>query len=206
MLKPDPSLRVSALASKERAKPFRPLKVPSSRVVPRVRHRSSCSPKERWSNSWRSPPNRLKPGLLKRFAHKHRTLRKLGVRKIATMFWHSFACTHRPWPPCPSRGPGNNEPASTARASDGLAQVYRKLTEVCKLILERDRSPDLVEKLGATIRLGFLASEERLMSDSPRSLEELHGALLKDYSVLTSLLGGMAGPASVERRLLMVDY
>jgi hypothetical protein len=62
---------------------------------------------------------------VKRFAHKHRTLRKLGVRKIATMFWHSFACTHRPWPPCPSRGPGNNEPASTARASDGLAQVYR---------------------------------------------------------------------------------
>ncbi len=59
----------------------------------------------------------------------------------------------------------------------------------------------------STIRLNYPRIEAALRGEpTPSALDRVHEDLEKDYRMLTELLSYAAGGASVERRLLELDY
>ena len=86
------------------------------------------------------------------------------------MFWRSFACTHRPWPPCPFRGHRNSEPTATGRLSADLAQVYQEHTVLYKH-RKRRRVPSRVSSPGGSRGVRQLADQH--LPIQPRALPRL---------------------------------
>ena len=77
----------------------------------------------------------------------------------------------------------------------------------CALILQQKHSADHALKLASTIRLNFPQTEQALQTDRrPPALDRLHELLENDYRILTKLLREVGGGASIERRILTIDY
>jgi hypothetical protein len=75
---------------------------------------------------------------------------------------------------------------------------------ICALIIRGSQAAEC--KLEATIRLSFLEAPQKLTTDSPVLLDEFYQVLLRDHSILTELLDGLAGPTSAEKRMLALDF
>lgn len=77
----------------------------------------------------------------------------------------------------------------------------------CLLILGQRSSDEYALSVASRIRLSFPEVLESLRTDVRASaLERLHRSLDHDYRVLTELLQQARGTASIERRILTIDY
>ena len=80
------------------------------------------------------------------------------------------------------------------------------LRYTCLLLLQ-NRSVNYALKVASTIRLSFPQIQEALQTTTQTTaLDRLKESLEHDYKILTSLLQHAPGGASIERRILTLDY
>ena len=79
----------------------------------------------------------------------------------------------------------------------------------CLLILSAKTSRDYAGEFAAANQLSFPEIQSVLRGDGARNLDLLHGALNRDYAVVTYLMSHVdqaTGTASIETRMLAINY
>jgi len=75
------------------------------------------------------------------------------------------------------------------------------------LLVMRQGQAEYALKVASTVRLSFNEVQQALRTEQrAAALDGLHQALEGDYHLLTELLQQITGEASIERRMLTLDY
>ena len=75
------------------------------------------------------------------------------------------------------------------------------------LLVMRQGQVEYAVKVASTVRLSFNEVQQALRTQQhTAALDGLHEALENDYHLLTDLLEQITGDASIERRILTLDY